>query len=121
MDLGTRIGVLIKFEPGVLAKVSAGERQVDLIQHNVSVRQVLERICGSTGLRYQIDDEGVMIRGPQDAGEGPTAANIQQWVRIEVEIRPGVTMDVFVRQDQLPKELREEAQRKLDAILRGGE
>lgn len=120
VDLGTRVGVLIKFEPGALQKIAAHERTVDLIQRGGTVRQVLERICGNTGLRYEIDDEGVQIMAPLETTDGPTAPTIQQWVRIEVEIRPGVKMDIFVRQDQLPPQLREEAQQKLNQILRGG-
>jgi hypothetical protein len=118
-DLGVRVGVLMKFEPGALQKVSARERTVDLVQRGVSVRQILERICGNTGLRHEIDDEGVRILAPAASDNEPTAANIQQWVRIEVEILPGVTMDIFVRQDQLPAEFRAEAQRKLKEILEG--
>ena len=121
VDLGQQVGVLVKFESGVLQKVSARERAVDLIQRNVSVRQILERICGNTGLRYEIDDEGVQILAPREPAERPEASNIEQWVRIELEIRPGVKMDVFVRQDQLPPELRAEAQRKLSEILYGSD
>jgi len=119
IDLGARVGVLMKFEPGALQKVQAHERTVDLIQRGVTVRQTLERICGNTGLRYEVEDDGVSILAPLESSTGPTAATIQQWVRIEVEIRPGVKMDVFVRQDQLPAEFREEAQRKLSEILYG--
>lgn len=119
VDLGSRVGVLMKFEPGALQKVSARERTVDLIQHGVSVRQILERICGNTGLRYEIQDDGVQILAPIEDTSGPTAATIQQWVRIGVEIRPGIKMDLFVRLDQLPPEFRDEAQRKLNEILHG--
>ena len=119
VDLGSRVGVLMKFEPGALQKVSARERPVDLIQRGVSVRQILERICGNTGLRYEIQDDGVQILAPLEDASGPTAATIQQWVRIEVEIRPGITMDLFVRHDQLPAEFQAEAQKKLSEILHG--
>ncbi len=119
VDLGTRVGVLMKFEPGALQKVSAADRPVDLIQRGVSVRQILERICGNTGLRYEIQDDGVQVRAPLEDTTGPTAATIQQWVRIGVEIRPGIKMDLFVRQDQLPPEFQAEAQKKLSEILYG--
>jgi hypothetical protein len=119
VDLGGRVGVLMKFEPGALRKVAARERTVDLVQRGASVRQFLERICGNTGLRYEIQDDGVQILAPIEDTTGPTAATIQQWIRIEVQIRPGVTMDIFVRQDQLPPDFREEARRKLEEILQG--
>jgi hypothetical protein len=121
VDLGSRVGVLMKFEPGALQKVAARDRTVDLIQRNASVRQILERICGNTGLRYEIEDDGVQILGPAESAAGPTAGTIERWVRIEVEIRPNVKMDLFIRQDQLPPAFQAEAQRKLDEILRGGQ
>lgn len=119
VDLGAQIGVLMKFEPGALRMVSARERAVDLVQRCVSVRQILERICGNTGLRYEIHDDGVQILAPVEDTAGPTAASIQQWVRIGVDIRPGVTMDLFLRLDQLPPEFQAEAERKLGEILHG--
>ena len=119
VDLGARVGVLVKFEPGALQKVSARERNVDLIQRGLSVRQILERICGNTGLRYEVQDDGLQILAPVEDASGPTAATIQQWVRVEVEIRPGVTMDLFLRLDQLPAEFQAAAQKKLNQILQG--
>jgi len=119
VDLARRIGITMFFEPGSLKQVDARDRVVDLIQRGVSVRQTLERICGNTGLRYEITDEGVAMLAPIEAGDRPTATNIQHWVRIELEIRPGIKMDVFVRQDQLPPDLQDECQRKLDEILSG--
>jgi hypothetical protein len=117
VDLGRRIGITVFFEPGSLKRVDARDRVVDLIQRGVSVRQTLERICGNTGLRYELTDEGVAILAPADAGQEITSANVQDWVRIELEIRPGIKMDVFLRRDQLPPEFRDECQRKLDEIL----
>jgi hypothetical protein len=117
VDLGRRIGMTMFFEPGALKQVDARDRVVDLIQRGVSVRQTLERICGNTGLRYEITDEGVAILAPADSGDEITSGNVQDWVRIELEIRSGVKMDVFLRRDQLPPEFREECQRKLDEIL----
>jgi hypothetical protein len=119
VDLGARVGVLVKFEPGALQQVAAQERPVDLIQRGVGVRQILERICGNTGLRYEIDDEGVQILAPLASPNEPTAANIQQWVRVEVEVRPGIKMDYFLRLDQLPPGFRAEAERKLEEVLHG--
>ncbi len=118
VTLGQRAGVLVRFEPGALGKIAASQRRVDLTQRGVSVRQVLERICGNTGLRYEIDDEGVLLRGPTSEAIGPTAASIQQWVRIELELRSGVKMDVFLRQDQLPPDLHREMEQKLREVLK---
>lgn len=119
VDLGSRVGVLVQFEPGALAAVSAADRPVDLVQRRVSARALLERICGNTGLRYELTQEGVLIRAPRSTSTGPTGATIQQWVRIGVEIRPGVKMDFFLRRDELPESWRETAEQKLADILDG--
>jgi|GEM_PF-2197406 len=115
--LGAQIGVLMKFEPGALQKVAARERAVDLTQRGVSVRQILERLCGNTGLRYEIMDDAVRILAPVEDTSAPSLPTIYRWVRIEVEIKPGVVMDVFVRQDQLPRGLQEAARSKLSEII----
>ncbi|MEP0847092.1 MAG: hypothetical protein HRF50_09765 [Phycisphaerae bacterium] len=119
VDLGRRVGVTILFEPGALQQVSARDRAVDLIQRGASVRQTLERICGNTGLRYEIVDDGVRVSGPQSAAAsaGPTAATIQQWARVAIEIRPGMTVDVFLRVEDLPPEFRSVCERKLAELF----
>ena len=118
VDLGKRSGVTLMFEPGSLAAVSASERAVDLVQRGVSVRQTLERICGATGLSYEVRDEGVQIKAPADLSAGPSAANITRWIRVEVEIQPGVKMDVFLPEDRLPPALRERARQRLEELFR---
>jgi hypothetical protein len=99
VDLGRRAGVTVLFEPGSLRQVEARDRAVDLVQRGVSVRQTLERICGNTGLSYEIVEEGVRIAAPAAASQ-PLAereqAAARRWVRVSVEIRPGVTIDALV-------------------------
>jgi hypothetical protein len=119
VDLGSQIGITIFFEPGALKAVDARDRVVDLIQRGISFRQTLERICGNTGLRYDITDEGVVILPPLDAESGPTKSTIEQWVRIELEIRPGIKMDVFLRKDELPPDIQRECADKLYEIFNG--
>ncbi|HMQ16934.1 MAG TPA: hypothetical protein PKC49_13260 [Phycisphaerae bacterium] len=134
-DLGARVGVNVLFEPGCLQQVDWREKRVEMTQKNVSPRQALERICGSTGLRYEIEADGVRVYGPfQDsrghggppgamsapAGEpgpeGDSSAD-QRFVRIEIEVRPGVRMDALVPLVELPPALRREFHRRLDEVL----
>lgn len=63
LDLGRRAGVPVNFEPGVLARVNATRRAVDLVERRTSPRQAFELLCGRTGLRYEICDAGVRITG----------------------------------------------------------
>lgn len=125
VDLGRRAGVTMLFEPGVLKAVDARERAVDLQQRGLSVRQMLERIGGSTGLRYEIEPDGVRILGPgggavapprpPDAGASGEAA--RRWVRISVQIRPGVAYEALVPVEQLPSDVREQFERQTNELL----
>jgi len=117
VDLGHRVGVTMAFEPGVLQRVNARERGVDLLQRGVSVRQTLERICGNSGLAYEVRDDGVRVYLPAAGGAASGQPNLSQYARVSIEVRPGVTMDVFVALDQLPADLRKEAERKLREVL----
>ena len=116
VDLGQRVGVTMAFEPGVLQRVSARERGVDLLQRGVSVRQTLERICGNSGLAYEVRDDGVRVYLPSAAG-GSGQPNLANYARLSIEVRPGVNMDVFVALDQLPADLRKAAEAKLREVL----
>lgn len=136
-DLGQRVGVTVMFEPGALQQVDYREKRVELTQKNVSPRQALERICGSTGLHYQVEPDGVRIYGPHDSprvpakppGSRPAADDSPQAeseypgprdgdLRVEIEIRPGLRFDAVIPVRDLPLELRKECRRKLDELLR---
>ncbi len=119
IELGRKVGVTVMFEPGVLARVDARERAVDLLMRDTSVRQVLERICGSTGLRYEIEPCGLRVLGPP-AGESATADSAdrtRRWVRIEVEVGPGLKFIELVDFEQLPADQRELLDRRLHEVL----
>jgi hypothetical protein len=119
------------YEPGALQAVDWREIRVDMTQKNVSAREALERICGRTGLRMEITPEGLRILGPFDGGspgsappsgggdaEGEGAAPPhQQFVRIEIEVAPGVRVDALVPMDDLPDELRRDCQRKVSEVM----
>lgn len=115
VDLAKRANVTMQFEPGVLQRVAARERSVDLLQRGTSIRQTLERICGSTGLAYELLDDGVRVYLPTASPAGPSAT--AQFARVSVEVRAGVHIDVFVPLDQLPAELRSDAERKIRELL----
>lgn len=115
VDLGKRVGVTMQFQAGALRDIAARDRKVDLVQRGVSLRQTLERVCGATGLSYEVQDSGVLLRcggaKAQDADKRP------EYLRMEVEIRPGVKVDVLVPECQVPPELREELKRRLQEGL----
>jgi hypothetical protein len=74
-DLGARAGVLVRFDPGVLASLppQTAER-FSLSMENATVRQALEVVAGETGLGYVIEPTGVRITRQPAAGAGAVAA-----------------------------------------------
>lgn len=118
VDLGQRVGVPMLFEPGVLKRVEARDRAVDLIQRQTSVLQVLERICGNTGLRYEITDEGVRFAPAQPTSQ-PSAGGEAPWTRVSVEVEDGLRVDVLMRLDQLRPDIRQKVERRLNEVLLG--
>ncbi|MCC6359322.1 MAG: STN domain-containing protein [Phycisphaerales bacterium] len=117
VDLGLKIGVTMLFEPGSLKAIDARDRAVDLIQRGISVRQTLERLCGNTGLRYEVTDDGVKITRPT-SGDAIPGGRADQ-IRVSVEVRPGVTVDGYIRAESLPEELRAEWNRRVRELLGG--
>lgn len=125
VDLGRRIGVTIRFEPGVLARVAARERNIDLIQRGTTVRQVLELIGGNTGLTYGVADGTVMLRagdGPATDGAAPTTMPASDGGRVVAILRvpvgaDGTTIDFLIRADELPPEFRALRERKLPEVI----
>lgn len=106
VDLGRKIGVTMFFEPGSLASVSARDRAVDLIQHDTSVRQTLERICGTTGLSYEVTADGVRFAGPPAEGEA-SASEPRPWlVQISIPVAdPDIRVNYIFRETELPPTL----------------
>lgn len=118
VDLGRRIGVTMLFEPGGLQKVDARDRSVDLVQRGVTVRQTLERLCGNTGLRYEITDGDVRILGPvAEGGVAASAPAAAELVRMTIEVRPGVFMEVVIPARELPPDLRQDFERKVKDLV----
>ncbi len=52
-----------------------------------------------------------------DASAAPPGGDLAQWVRITVEVRPGLKVDAFVPVSQLPAEFRAELERALRSVL----
>jgi len=76
-DLGGRAGVLVRFDPGVLASLppQTAER-FSLSMENATVRQALEVVAGETGLGYAIEPTGVRITRQPAAGAGAVATTM---------------------------------------------
>ena len=122
VDLGRRVGLTMHFAPGALQQVSASARNVDLVQKGVSVRQIFEMICGNTGLRYKVVPGGVEFTGPQ-SGAGVKGADGEprpRLVRFSVPLGiNGITVDVFIRENELPPQLQGLVDARTQQLLDG--
>ncbi|MBN2446569.1 MAG: STN domain-containing protein [Phycisphaerae bacterium] len=116
VDLGRRIGVTMFFEPGSLQRVAARDSTVDIIQRGVRVRQILELVCGRTGLEYQVGPDGVHFSGP--AGESPrSVGKSSRLYRVTFPLDDGAAIDVILRDDELPASVRDFVETKLEGWL----
>jgi hypothetical protein len=117
IDLGRRVGTTILFEGGVLERIQAGERSVDLVHHNTTVLQTLERICGATGTCFQVMDYGVLI-GSDETPLPPRASTARVIAVLRVPVgTDGTTVDFPFYEDNLPPEFEQLLDEKLPAVL----
>lgn len=128
LDLGREADMLVKLEPGAIASIPAHLAQnFSLTLENYSVRQALEVIAGTTGLAYFVEPDGIRIaRAPQGTAvpaglaEGDAAKALEAMQANAVvgmvttkgrDGGPDVTF--FVRQSDLPADLKGLYQRKI--------
>lgn len=116
-DLARRVNVTFFFEPGSLQAISAAERQVTLVQHDLTVRQALELLAGNTGLAYEVRADGVHIRHTNgiSASGSPRPAIVAM---LHVPIGDdGTTIDFLIRENELPPEFAALKARKLPELI----
>lgn len=117
VDLGRRIGLTVRFQPGALQKVNASNRQVDFVQRGTSVRQVLELIVGRTGLTFEIVPDGIVVAAAgADAGSAAPGGRVVAILRVPVG-SDGTTIDYLLREDELPAEFRKLRDRKMPEVI----
>jgi hypothetical protein len=119
IDLGRRANVTMLFQPGVLERIDAERRKVDLGQQGISVRQTLERICGSTGLEYTIEADGVRISWAGDAAAPAQPAGrgrVVATVRMPPDAK-GNSLEFPIYEEDLPDDIRALRGEKLQAAI----
>ncbi len=72
MELSRYAGVAFSEEPGAVQRIPPEYRTIRLILDNATIQQVLENLCGFTGLAYVVNDKGVYIWN-QSASPAPGA------------------------------------------------
>jgi len=132
LDLGRDADVLVKIEPGAIASLPAQVAQAfSLTVENSSIRQAYEVIAGTTGLGFSIDQEGVRFSASHLVPEAVTAGSDASLSAAVEAMRassvvamvtkkgengePDVTF--FVRDSDLPSDLRELRKKKVEDIV----
>lgn len=106
-DLSQAAGVDFDIEPGALTRVAPEFRRVSLMLDNASIRQALDNIRGMTGLDYQIKPTGVYLWN-QNPNPTPIVANSPIYATLQLD--NGMTL--FLRENNLPPDIREYAEHK---------
>lgn len=125
IDLGERIGITIMFESGVLERIQADNRAVDLVHQNTTVLQTLERICGATHTCFEVQDYGVLIAMPVEAerpglrtpGAPVAESRIVAILRVPVGA-DGTTVDFPFYENNVPPEFRRLLDDKLPVVIK---
>jgi len=125
IDLGERIGVTILFESGVLERIQADDRAVDLVHQNTTVLQTLERICGATHTCFEVQDYGVLIAMPADSERpglrtppAPPAVECRVVAILRVPVGDdGTTVDFPFYEHNVPPEFRRLLEQKLPVVI----
>jgi hypothetical protein len=109
MELQAQAGLDFIIEPGAIQRVPAEYRIIQLDVQRKSVKQVLESLAGLTGLAYTVNDRGVYLW--YNAAAGAAGAGRANPIIGYVVLENGLHM--FVRDDQVPADVRQYLDYKL--------
>jgi len=120
-DLANQAGVLIHFDPGVLAGLPPQTTErFSLSIENATVRQALEVVAGETGLSYVIEPDGLRITQPNydvPSASLPSTATVDVQAAVAAirsnaivgqltfPMPDGSSFSFFIRQDDLPHDV----------------
>jgi hypothetical protein len=122
VDLAEKAGVSFSLEPGMMLRLpqSTAESYTLLLQ-STTIRQALELIAADTGIKYEVDKNGVNISlsdAVTEGGRSPAARSVGPYVaKISV---PGISdnyaVEFLIRADELPAEVLETRQQMIEEI-----
>lgn len=128
-DILGQINIPLVVQNNALQAAGAAERRMDLITSRPAVRLV-ELICGSIGVDFEVTDEGVVIRpgngGPRigpalaTSSTKPAAPEVipaEETVELLIEIRTGVWTAVRMPRSRIPADLREALEKRMKEIF----
>jgi len=107
----------------VLRSVDARERNIELVQRGMSVRQALELIVGNTGLVYEVVEDGIVVSAPSAGGAQPsTEGGAESKGKVAAILRvpvgtDGTTIDFLIREADLPAEFKDLYKQKMPQVI----
>jgi len=118
MDLAERAGLRITFEPGLLARLQASDRRVDLIHRRTTIRQALDRLSAATGTICDTTSDGIRIKASEALARAASrpGARVVALLRIPLGA-DGVSVEFPFYEDDLPPELARLREQKLPEVI----
>lgn len=127
-DILGQIKIPLVVQNNALQAAGAADRRMDLITSRPAVR-LIELICGSIGVDFEVTDEGLVVR-PGSGAPRPPGANAQttqlaapqvvpaeEMVELLIEIRSGVWTAVRMPRSRIPADLREALEKRMKEIF----
>ena len=111
-DLASKSDINLRLEPGMMTRLPASTAQsYTLALQGMSVRQALELIAAETGLKYEIEPEGIYMSLAESTATGATASGTPvrsggpYAVKISIPAKDNTfSYEFFLREDELPQE-----------------
>lgn len=126
LELAREADVHLSIDPDTFNYVPAETREsFNLIMSDATIAQALEVIAGVTGLAFETTNEGLQVSASEELKQRvqesspPRRERPSFLVRLSVPGPEGLTIDVFMRADDLPEEVFEELDnRRMEALQR---
>ncbi|MFP4105457.1 MAG: hypothetical protein ACLFVU_05115 [Phycisphaerae bacterium] len=113
----------LNLEPGVLKLLpSEARNEFNLMMSDATIHQALKVISGATGLEFAVTDEGVNITASESlktaatTSARPARKEGRFIVKFPITV-DGVSMEVFMRSDELPEDVRNRIDAERNALI----
>ncbi|MFW6065507.1 MAG: hypothetical protein ACOC9S_01675 [Planctomycetota bacterium] len=126
LELARKADVHLSIDPDTFNYLPAETREsFNLIMSDATISQALEVIAGVTGLAFETTNEGLQVSASEELKQRvqepspPRRERPSFLVRLSVPGPEGLTIDVFMRADDLPEEVFEDLDnRRMEALQR---
>ena len=123
VDLAKRANIGLSLEPGMMLKLpQATAQSYTLSLQQSSIRQAFEVICAETGLKYEIDRDGVRMAVSEESSGASALVSLAQRTnyvgKISVPSKDGsFAYEFLVRESEVPKDILEYRKQIIGAVI----